>query len=183
MEKAIKASGLTYTILRNFLYSENVLLMLAEPVETGVWHGASHGGRNAFISRRDCADAAAGAILDAASHENVTLDVTGPRLYSYDDIARIASKVLRREIRYIDMTPEQYLEHLLSTSLPRAFAETFVSFDRATSLGDGDLLTDVAVRLAGHDLELLEDFLERNLANMDKSQTLAGLVANHASSN
>ncbi|WP_066555874.1 SDR family oxidoreductase [Croceicoccus bisphenolivorans] len=179
MERKIIASGMTYTILRNFLYSENVLLMLAGPIQAGIWHGAAKDGRNAFLSRKDCADADAGAMLAADRLKNMVLDITGPRTYSYPDIARIASEVLDRDIPYVDLSPDEFLEHLVGAGLPRSHAETLVSFDRATSLGDGDLVTPTSEELAGHPLELLEDFLARELPRMDATQTLSVLLDNH----
>ncbi|GGC01296.1 NAD(P)-dependent oxidoreductase [Novosphingobium endophyticum] len=179
MERRIIASGMTYTILRNFLYSENVLLMLAGPVQAGIWHSASQGGRNAFLSRSDCADADAGAMLAADRLKNTVLDITGPRTYSYPDIARIAGDVMAREIITVDLSPDEFLVHLLAAGLPRSHAETLVSFDKATSLGDGDLVTPVAEELAGHPLELLEDFLARELPQMDGTHTLSELLDNH----
>lgn len=179
MEKAIIASGMTYTILRNFLYSENVILMLAGAMETGKWYGAAGEGRVAFISRRDCAAAAAGAMMNASEHENRIYDVTGPRRYSYAEIAAIASDVLGREISYVDMSPEDYRAQLIANGVPDAFADTFVSFERANGLGDGDLVTDAVLKLSGQEPELLEDFLRDNLHKADTSQTLESLVRNH----
>lgn len=179
MEKAIRESGMTFTILRIFLYSENILLMMAEAVQTGVHLGAAGEGRVAFISRKDCAAAAAGAMLAASELENGTVDITGSRAVTYAEITAMLSEFLGRTIVYKDLPPEEYRAHMIASGLPDVFADTVLSFDVANGLGDGDLVTDTVLRLTGRGPERLEDFLADNLHRIDASQTLVSLVVKH----
>lgn len=179
MEKAIIASGMTYTMLRNFLYSENILMMMAEAVQTGTHYGAVGEGRVAFISRKDCAAAAACAMLNASEHENRIYDITGPRAVTYAEIAAMISDILGRQIVYANLSPEDYRAHMIANGTPEAFADTFLSFDVANGLGDGDLVTDTVLQLTGREPERLEDFLVANAHKFDPSVTLEALVKNH----
>ncbi|MGN6356686.1 MAG: SDR family oxidoreductase [Novosphingobium sp.] len=179
MEKAIRASGMTYTILRNFLYSENILMMMAEAVQTGTHYGAVGEGRVAFISRKDCAAAAACAMLTASEHENRIYDITGPQAVTYAEITAMISAILGRTVVYANLSPEDYRAHMIANGTPEAYADTFLSFDVANGLGDGDLVTDTVLRLPGQQPERLEDFLAANLHKVDPSQTLEALVKNH----
>lgn len=179
MEKAIIATGMTYTILRNFLYSENILLMMAEGIRTGTHYGAIGEGKVAFISRKDCAAAAACAMLTASQHENRIYDITGPRAVTYAEITAMISTILGRKVVYQNLSPEDYLAHMIANGIPPAYAETFLSFDRANGLGDGDLVNDMVLRLTGQEPEQLEDFLANNLHLVDPDKTLESLVKNH----
>lgn len=180
MEKAILASGITYTILRNFLYSENILLAMAESVATGTHYGAAGEGKVAWISRRDCAEAAASAMLTARDHENKIYDITGPALFSNAEMVAAVSKALGRPIEYVNMSPEDYEARLIANGVPRDFAKTITSFERANGLGDGALVTDMVERLTGRAPERLEDFLMANIGRIDPTVTLETLVAQHA---
>lgn len=173
MEKTILASGLTYTILRNFLYSENWLLMLPSVFQSGSLYGATGGGKVAWISRRDCGEAAAGAMLQASQHENKIYDITGSRAYSAAEVVDIVSKLLGRQFTYVDMSPEAYLQRLLSEGVAPGFAQALVSFEVSNGSGEENLVTDSVPRLTGHDPESLEDFLRDNLHKVDPSLTLA----------
>lgn len=179
MEKAIIASGMTYTILRNFLYSENILMMMAEAVQTGIHYGAAGDGRVAFISRKDCADVAAAAMLSAAEHENRIYDITGARAVTYSEITDMISGILGRQISYANLSDDDYLAHMIAHGIAPAHAKAFASFDRANRLGDGDLVTDMVLRLTGHGPEKLEDFLRANLHMVDPNKTLEDLVQQH----
>lgn len=179
VEKAIFASGLKYTMLRNCLYSENLLMMLAGAFETGTLYGAANGGKVAFISRRDCAAAAAGGLLHAERHENKIYDVTGPRSYSYAQVVKIVSGIIGRTLTYVDLTPQAYMVWLLAKGVSLADAEAFLSFERSNGSGDADLVTNAVLQLSGREPERLEDFLRNNLHKVDPARTLDALVRHH----
>jgi len=84
-EEAIKASGIPYTILRMNWYTENLLGSLPGALASGKWYSSAAGGRTGYVSRIDCARAAAGALLLPAA--NKTYTVTGPAAVSNAEIA------------------------------------------------------------------------------------------------
>lgn len=179
MEKAIRASGLKYTFLRNFLYAENLLMMLPEALQSGTIYGAAGDAKTAYVTRRDCADAAAGAMKDAAAHEDMIYDITGPQGHSPADLARIVSGILGRAIVYANLSFEDYKTRLLKHGLPEMVADALVSFERSHSLGEQENVTDAVQKLSGHAPETLENFLRNNLAAAGSSPTLESFVRNH----
>jgi NAD(P)H dehydrogenase (quinone) len=60
----------------------------------------------AYVTREDCA-AAAAAALTTPGHENRVYEVTGPALIHTRDVAAIASEISGVEIEVIEATPEQ----------------------------------------------------------------------------
>lgn len=179
MEKSILASGMTYTILRNYLYSENWLLMLPAVLASGALHGAAGDGKVAWVSRRDCGEAAAGAMLQAPQHQNRILNVTGLQAHSAADVVDIVSRLLDRRFRYVDMAPRAYEAWLIEQGVPPPHAHAFTSFEISNGSGEESLVTDTVRVLTGHDPESLEDFLRNNIHQVDVSKTLAVHMDKH----
>lgn len=179
MEEAIKASGITYTILCFFLYSENVLLSLAEAVVTGTHYGVEGEGKVAWISRSDCAAAAAGAMLTAQDHENETRYITGPQAYSDTELVATVSKALGRAIRYVALSPQAFEARLIANGVPVEFAKTITGLELSNRLGDHEMVSDMVERLTGRPPERLEDFLAANVTRFDPKVTIATLLDQH----
>jgi NAD(P)H dehydrogenase (quinone) len=70
-ERIILESGLKYTILRNFLYFENLLRLFPAALETGRFRSVSGDAKVAWLGRDDCADVAAAAMLNASERPAV----------------------------------------------------------------------------------------------------------------
>lgn len=179
MERTLLASGATYTILRNYLYSENWLLMLPAVLASGQLHGATGKGKVAWISRRDCGEAAAGAMLQAPEHRNKIYNITGARGYSAADVMDIVSKLIGRPCEYVDMTPWAFRQRLIDLGVPVPHADAFTSFEISNGSGEEALVTDRVRVLTGHDPEPLEDYLRNNIQKVDPKLTLAVHMDKH----
>ena len=80
-EADLRAAGCAWTLLRNELYSEFQEPELREAAASGRLVHNRGDGRAAYVSRLDCA-AAAAAVLAGDGHEGRTYDVTGPESLS-----------------------------------------------------------------------------------------------------
>lgn len=159
-EQAIKASGLAFTILRNAWYQENLLHSLPAIVGSGKWYSAAGEGRNAHVSRLDCARAAAAALSRPSRNE--TLTITGPELLTVHQIAALTADVLGRPIEVINVTDAQLAEGMKHAGLPEFLIPTFVSFDTNARQGGFDIKTDAVEQLTGRAPLPLRAFLEAN---------------------
>ena len=74
-EQYIRASGLTFTFLRDNLYADFMTAMVGAD---GVIRGPAADGRVAAVAQHDIADAAAAVLLDPAPHAGTTYSLTGP---------------------------------------------------------------------------------------------------------
>lgn len=160
-EKLIKQSGLSYTILRNSLYAENLLGSLSNSFQMGTFYGATGNTKAAYVSKQDCADAAAGALI-SDDESNKILDITGPQAYSYEEIVKMASEVTGKNIPYVDLSPADLKQGLTKSGLPETWADLFVSFDVSIKNGDVEKPSDAILKLSGHAPQNLKDFLKEN---------------------
>ncbi len=160
-ENLIKESGLSYTILRNSLYAENLLGSLSNAYQMGTFYGATGGAKAAYVSKKDCAEAAAGALVHQ-DYSNKILDLTGPQAYSYEEIVKMASEATGKNIPYVELSEADLKKGLTQSGLPELWADLFVSFDTAIKNGDIAKVSDAALILTGKVPQNLKDFIFEN---------------------
>jgi uncharacterized protein YbjT (DUF2867 family) len=117
VENKIKELGLGYTFLRPNLYMQG-LIAFKEYIKNDGKFYASVG--NAAISAVDIRDIAAVAAktLTETRHENKIYNITGKEALTHEQMADTFSQVLGREIRFIDVTPEQMEGALRAAGFP-----------------------------------------------------------------
>ena len=116
-EDYIKESGLTYTVLRNTLYSGATPLFGGEKViNTGIYLPTGNG-KVPFALRREMGEAAAN-ILIQNGHENQTYQITASELYSYGDVANELSALSGRTVNFTDADPVTFPKRLKELGLP-----------------------------------------------------------------
>ena len=120
-EQALRESGLTWTALRNSFYTEYQVPAGAQAVATGQLVHNSGDGRIAYVSREDCA-AAAAAVLITDGHENKTYDITGPEALSQDKVAALLSEVSGRPVETVVIDDEAFVQDLTAAGVPEPAA-------------------------------------------------------------
>lgn len=167
-EDAIKASGIAYTILRMHWYAENLLGSLPGYLATGRWYTSTAGGKVSYVTRADCAKAAAGALLRPA--RNQTYTVTGPEVLTTAEIAAMASDVTGRPLQVIDVTDEQLAAGAKSAGVPEFAVDHYVvPFERNTREGKVELVTNAVELLWGDKPATLREFLAANRDALTKA--------------
>jgi NAD(P)H dehydrogenase (quinone) len=162
-EEAIKASGLTYTILRNSWYQENLFMNLPQALASGQWFTSAGEGKVAHISHADCA-AALAAALASEETANVTYTLTGPEKLTTSEIATIAREVLGKPLEVINLTDEQLADGMTAAGVPDFMVPFLIGFDANTRDGGIDILTDDVKRLTGRSPSTIRAFFEANKA-------------------
>jgi NAD(P)H dehydrogenase (quinone) len=157
-EAAIAKSGLAYTILRNTFYADNLLGSLPNAVASGTLYGAGNDGMMNFVTREDCARAAAAA-LASADVSGRTLDITGPLLFTYPDLAAIAARISGKPVAYVNLDPASLRQGMLRAGLPEVLADLYVSFDVAIARGFFAAKSGAVRELCGQDPQSLAEFL------------------------
>ena len=134
-ENLIKESGLTYTLLRNALYSDALPMLLGEPViDIGtIFFPAGEGGAP-FASRNDMAEATAN-VLTGSGHENQIYPFVASESYSFADIASMLSGIAGKTINYISPEAEVYRAELAKVGVPEAAVELAVGLGLAMQQG------------------------------------------------
>jgi NAD(P)H dehydrogenase (quinone) len=162
-EQAIKASGIGYTLLRNSWYAENLIGAITPALASGKWYSASGDGPTAHVSREDCAQAAAAALLssDTASH---TYNITGTELLSVTEIAAMASDITGKAIEVVHVDDAAYAAGLAHAGLPPAIIPMIGSFEVSARNGGFEIKTDDVEKLTGNKPQAVRAFLEANRA-------------------
>jgi len=160
-EQALIASKLGYTFLRNSIYTDMLLGSLGQAVSTGTLYAGSGDGKIGYITREDCARAAAAALTDGFEGRRA-LDITGPEAVSQYDVAAIASKISGKQVTYVPLTLEALIGGMVSAGLPQFVAELLASFDSATAKGELQVVTNAFEDLTGRKPTSVAEFLEAN---------------------
>ncbi|HEY3171766.1 MAG TPA: NAD(P)H-binding protein [Thermoanaerobaculia bacterium] len=99
-ETALRASGLGWTMLRNNLYTDYLVTKLSNAIASGQLVAAAGDRGAAYVTREDCAGAAAAA-LASSDFDGRTFDVTGPAAVTHAELAKIASDISRSRVEYV----------------------------------------------------------------------------------
>jgi NAD(P)H dehydrogenase (quinone) len=138
-EKAIAATGIPATILRNGWYTENHTGSLGGALAAGAMIGSAGNGRLSSAARADYADAIA-AVAAGKGHEGKTYELAGDNAHTMADIAAEVSRLTGRTIPYNSMPMEAYAGILKSFGLPEGFA--FMLADADARAAEGALFDD-----------------------------------------
>ncbi len=160
-EKALKESGLAYTILRNNLYLDFLPGFIGENVlETGVIYVPAETGRVGAVLRAEMAEAAA-AVLSTTGHENREYDFTNTEAVSYDEIAETISEASGKAISYHSPAADDYIQTLTGFGVPAEVIGIFSSFAIAQAQGELNATSDDLTRLLGRKPISVREFISR----------------------
>lgn len=132
-EEALAASGLPWTSLRNNLYAEFQLPTLEQAAASGRLVTNAGDGLTAYVTRTDCAAAAAAALLQPDPAQ--IYDITGPAGVSSRDLAALAAGLGGKPVEVVDLSDDDYTAGLVAAGLPETVARLFASFGTATREG------------------------------------------------
>lgn len=161
-EKLITESGADHTILRNNMYTDFLLMGGQQSVAMGTHFSAAADGKTGYVTRADCARAAAAALMKATGRE--TLDITGPETVSQAGVAAILSEIAGKEIPYVALPAEDLVQAMIANGLPEFMARVFASFDEAIAQGYLDVASGDLESLTGKPGQSVADFLAANRA-------------------
>ncbi len=162
-EEWIRKSGLKYTFLGNYPYSETLMFSLPKALESGTLYGAAGTGGTAYVTRQDCALAAVGVLEHAVLHENKSYRISGPASYSRNELVTLVSEVTGKELSYVDLAPDEFRKMLVQSGMPESFAQLFTSFELAIKDGEVSPVTEAVKQLSGHDSQSLRTYLASTL--------------------
>jgi len=157
-EEALAASTLGFTVLRNSLYADLALTPLQSAIASGQLVDARENGRAGFVTREDCARAAAAALAASFSGRR-TLELTGPAALTSNEVAAIVSQLSGRPVKHVSVSPEAYKAALIEHNVPPPVADVYVGFDVAIAAGELDVVSDAVEQLTGRPAQSFRDFL------------------------
>jgi NAD(P)H dehydrogenase (quinone) len=157
-EQHIERSGMSWTFLRDNLYLDFFPMLAGED---GVLRGPADDGRVAAVAQDDIAAVATAVLLDPASHEGRTYDLTGPEAITLSEAAGTMSRILGRDYSFRDETLEEAHASRASYGVPDWQVEAWVSTYTAIASGELSGVTGDVERLTGRAPLSLADVLAR----------------------
>ena len=170
-EKALRESGLAWTALRNGLYAEYQVPTGAQAVATGRLVHNNGDGETAYVSREDCA-AAAAAVLSTEGHEGEVYDITGPLPLGQNDVAALLSGLSGRPVEAVAVDDEEFIRGLAAAGMPEPAARGVASFGRAIREGFIGEASGAVEKLTGRPPRSLLEVFEAH-----RGELMQGVVA------
>lgn len=144
-EDALKASGLSFTVLRNGWYTENYAASIAPALTHGAFLGCAGQGRIASAARADYAEAAA-VVLTTDGHDGRLYELAGDDAYTLDEFAMAVSALSGKTVVYRNLAEAEFKAALVGAGLPEDFAALLADSDTAAAKGG---LNDTSRQLSG----------------------------------
>lgn len=156
-EEHLRASGLSWTFLRDSLYADFLPMMTVD----GAIRGPAGEGRVAAVAQDDVADVAVAVLTDPAPHAGATYDLTGPEALTLDEVARVVCEVTGTPTHYVPETLEEAYASRASYGAPDWQVDAWVSTYTAIAAGELATVSDAVPRLTGHPATSLRQLLQR----------------------
>lgn len=158
-EVALAASGVEWTALRNCFYSDLLKDTVGLLLVNGQMLIPEGTGKHPWVTREDCARAAAGALAGKLTDVG-TVDVTGPEAVSFADIAARVSSISGHEIKTQALPDSEILAQVVAKGVPAEAADFLVGFAGWVSREMTTTPTDTVERASGSKPEPIDVVLK-----------------------
>lgn len=164
-EKYVQTQPIHYLFLRNSQYAEAMIssYLFAHESNSGLIANNMGDGKMAYISRVDCAKAAAAAAM--SDWEDRVIDVNGAQLLTIQEFIEIGNRVTGLQVRHNNITDEENYRFFDAMGVPRKTegewegdaakfpycSDGMVSFGRAIRKNQMAVFTDDFKKLTGDD--------------------------------
>jgi uncharacterized protein YbjT (DUF2867 family) len=142
-EQALRDSAADWTILRSTWFSQNFSEgFFVDQVLSGEVAVPARSVQEPFVDADDIADVAVAALTDDR-HVGQLYELTGPRLLTFSKAIAEIARAAGREIRYVQVSPDEYSSWLAEQHVPEEFVSlinylfTEVLDGRNAHLADG----------------------------------------------
>jgi NAD(P)H dehydrogenase (quinone) len=151
-EVDLRNSGLGFTALRNQTYAEVFPTVAAQPaLRTGKWVQVAGNGMLSPVSKRDIALCAATCLLNPALHSGAIYEITGPQLFTFREIAAMASRTYGVPIEYVEVSVEQRYAMFDAMGIPRKYTADMAAHPDAHKWCSEEMVTaDIAFQQDFH---------------------------------
>jgi NAD(P)H dehydrogenase (quinone) len=172
-EQALKASGISWTILRDCWYTDYLIPTLAPAVASGQLIAATGQGGAPYVTREDCAQAAAAA-LASTDTSNRTWNTTGPAVVTWAELAKLASELTGHPVTYVAVDAAERTAQLIAAGTPEPIAKMLVSGQLAIAQGKMGTATTAVKELTGREPMSVREFLSARRAALTPAAQTVG---------
>jgi len=140
-EDYLASSGVPYTFLRPNGFMQNFVNYNAGTINSqNAFYGCQGDGKVSHIDIRDIG-AAAVKVLTEDGHQGKAYSLTGPEALANVPIAEILSDDTGREIKYVNLTDEQFTQALMGAGIPEWSAKALVDLQRLYREGGASMVS------------------------------------------
>ena len=159
VEDKLKATKMTYCILRPNSFMQNVLTYYAPSIRAqGAFFGAMGNARTSYLDVRDIAVVAAKA-LRGGDHDGKTYELNGPKAFTYPEVAEKISQRAGIAARYVDIPVEAQRKAMLDQGMPEWQVTALLDLQAYYTGGQGGTVDTVLEGLLGHPPITMDQFL------------------------
>ena len=159
-ERDLTDSGVGWVILRNSVYADIQAREMANAAATGRLVTNQGNGSASYVTRADCARAAASALIADFATGRV-YDITGPDAVSADRRAAIFTSITGAPIEVVEVDDETYARGVSETTgIPLEQTRAFATFGEAVRGGWFEVVSGDFETLTGSQSQALLQFLE-----------------------
>lgn len=162
-EELIRASGLTWTILRPSMFMNFALSWSQSVRQDGVIRSAGGSGKLGAIDPWDVA-AVAKAALTSKDHDNVAYELTGPELLSFGDMALVLTKVIGRPVRHVEISETEQGEIFARMGAPKYAVDGLMETYSLVRAGRFAYLTQDVEQVTGRKPRSFETWVRQHIA-------------------
>jgi NAD(P)H dehydrogenase (quinone) len=126
-ELILQESGIAWTLLRNQIYANGLVDQAVQIVREGRFVTHTPDARVAYVTREDCA-AAAAAVLATPGHENKAYNITGPDAIGPRELVALASEISGKPIELVALSEAGYRQQLAAAGTPEGAINGAISF-------------------------------------------------------
>ena len=156
-EEYIKENGFKYTFLRDNFYADFFVNLCRE---YGEIKGPAGNGKVSAVVRSDVSEVAAKILENPEKWENQTLNMTGPEELTMEEITKLVSKYLGKEIKYIPETVDEAYESRKIWRAEQWEYDSWVSTYTAIAEGEQAGVSNDIEKVLGRKATSLTEYLE-----------------------
>lgn len=162
VEDKLKATGLSYTILRPNGFLQNIVMYNAPSIRTqGSFYVAMGDAKVSYLDVGDIGIVAVKA-LKGGAHAGKTYELNGPEAISNTELAKRISKVAARTVSYVDIPESAQREAMIGLGMPEWQVTALLELQQYYKQGGGAKTDGLLKSLIERDPVTLDQYLAAN---------------------
>lgn len=162
VEDKLKATGMSYTILRPNGFLQNIVAYNAPSIRAqGAFYAAMGDARVSYLDVGDIAVVAVKS-LQGGAHAGKTYELNGPEAISNKELAARISKVTGRTVNYVDIPESAQRDAMLGLGMPEWQVTALLELQQYYQQGGGARTDSLLQTLIGRPPMTLDQYLTAN---------------------
>jgi len=165
VEQKLRNSGIAHTILRPNGFLQNIVTYFAPSIRTqSAFYTSIGDAKISLIDVRDVGAVAAKILFEPQSHAGKTYEIHGPEAVGNRAVAERISRVVGRQVSYVDISEDAMRKAMLDVGMPETFVNAEIELEGYYRSGRGGVVDGLVARLLGRPERTLDAYLRENVA-------------------